>query len=258
MKDQISDASWLPPREEWDFRAITTDDVRVACLWEYARSSPHICDDLGTWMDGKGEKTGLAWYIGCAGPYFPDPWLSFTDGHADNVEALDHRQWSALTIYTAQERKVLLKQELTQALKEGRDPMEVIDQFLPDEAYVVFAAFNLAGTEKIIPELEGWARREAKRFGGRPKAKAAEPPFDCLKWLAAFRLEVARKQAGIPFEAVQAALRQHQRNNPVTGAAPALPIYASHGAWSKAKRDAERLLKLLEDDPTAFEQKILF
>jgi hypothetical protein len=150
-----------------------------------------------------------------------------------------------------------LKQKLLDRISAGRDPAVFVG-LLRDSDYVVTVNFLRAGTERITSALESWARKEAKKFPRAPQARAAEPPYDCLKWLAANRLEEARQRAGVGFDDVKDALKKHRSKNPAPNSFPTLPIYASHGAWSKAKGDAKRLLDLLESNPKAFEKKLLF
>jgi len=89
------------------------------------------------------------------------------------------------------------------------------------------------------------------------RGKGAAPPFEWLKWLAALRLEEARQEAGVSFGEVQQLLTQHSLAHPLPHAAPTLPIYASHGAWSKAIGDARKWLAVLEVEPVAFERRVL-
>jgi hypothetical protein len=149
-----------------------------------------------------------------------------------------------------------VKSKIKTELASGGDMTKVLDRHLSDVEYVLFADFMYGGTTKILAGLESWVRKEVKNFPDRPRGRAVLPPYDCLKWLSAYRLEKARRGAGIKLEKVQAMLREEDRNHPES--APTLPIYASPGAWSKAVRDADRLLKKLESAPADFEWKILF
>ena len=150
-----------------------------------------------------------------------------------------------------------LKQKLLDRISAGRDPA-VFVRLLGESDYVLTANFSRAGTERIISALVSWAREEARRLPRAPRAKAAEPPYDCLKWLAAYRLEEARKRASVSFNVAKAALQEYERRIRPRNSTETLPIYTSHGAWSKARGDAKRLLDLLESDPQAFEKKLLF
>jgi hypothetical protein len=95
--------------------------------------------------------------------------------------------------------------------------------------------------EVIIKEFEKWARKEAKNYAQSPRAKAAEPPFDVLKWLSVYRLENKRRETGITYEKAQQSLAEYRRGKAKADANDVFPVYASHGAWSKARRDAERV-----------------
>jgi hypothetical protein len=149
-----------------------------------------------------------------------------------------------------------VKQQILDKIRMDQNPAWVVDHALKDSDYVLTIDFGQAG---IAAALKAWLAKEAKAFPGAPRAKAAVPPYDCLKWLAAYRLEAARIKAGASFEDIKTALAGHVkscRRDILFGAT--LPTYASPGAWSKAKGDAKRLLDLLESDPRAFEKKILF
>jgi hypothetical protein len=73
-------------------------------------------------------------------------------------------------------------------------------------------------------------------------------PFDLLKWLSVYRLEQKRRTADINYEAAQESVREFRRCNPHRDPDDVFPIYSSHGAWSKARRDASRtVMKVLGD-----------
>lgn len=50
---------------------------------------------------------------------------------------------------------------------------------------------------------------------------------------------------------------RHSQRHPLEAAAPTLPLYSSHGAWSKAIGEARKWLDVLETDPVAFERRVL-
>ena len=108
-----------------------------------------------------------------------------------------------------------------------------------------------------VRALSSWAREEANQYPRVRRGKGAAPPFEWLKWLAALRLEEARQEARVSFCEVQQELTRHARAHPLPDASPTLPIYASHGAWSKAIGDARRWLAVLEVEPVAFERRVL-
>ena len=80
-------------------------------------------------------------------------------------------------------------------------------------AYVIRPNFTVFGVEAVIRELKAWARREARNYRQSPRAKAAEPPFDLLKWLAVYRLEEKRREVGITYEAAQESLRAYREGD---------------------------------------------
>jgi len=52
-------------------------------------------------------------------------------------------------------------------------------------------------------------------------------------------------------------LRHHALAHPLREASPTLPIYSSHGAWSKAIGDARKWLTVLDREPMMFERRVL-
>jgi hypothetical protein len=151
-----------------------------------------------------------------------------------------------------------IKQRILDRIGMGLYPERVIDGVLRKSDYVLTVNFTRRGTQRVVAALGTWARKEARRFPRAARAKAAEPPFDCLKWLAAYRLEHARRKADVSFETVQTVLREHEKQQPVECAEPTLPIYDNHGGWSRAKAKAKALLEELGSDPNTFEKRILF
>ena len=233
-----------------------------------------MCEDPDYWLvTGEGGESlvgWLAWYaIFFGGLDFPAPWLSGRKKQRkDMVEAIEA---SAVTVLPITEIKAAIKGILKYSAECKLDPARAIDEFLDSDGqvganplrnwpvpsvYLMRVNFPFVGSEAVVRSLDSWARKEAKKFPRRRLAKAAEPPFDRLKWLAAWRLEAARREVGVSFEDVQAVLKEHERRRHVVDSSPVLPIYASHGAWSKAKRDAQTLLRRFEAEPKAFEKEV--
>ena len=247
---------WLPPVTEWDFRSIREKESRLACCWEYARSCPTIHGNLTQWLDGAGGMTTLGDFICTHGSRFPTPWIMAGDempARAEEIEA----EASPITVYSMRTRKEFVLREVAEALEDGRDVLSVLQRLLLGEGYVMTLAFESAGSNAVAQALASWAREEANQYPRARRGKGAAPPFEWLKWLAAMRLEEARQEAGVSFCEVQQQLTRHALAHPVHEASPALPIYASHGAWSKAIGDARRWLTVLETEPGAFERRVL-
>lgn len=101
----------------------------------------------------------------------------------------------------------------------------------------------------MIKEFEKWARQEAKQYPPSRRAQAAEPPFDALKWLAVARLDKARRQAGVTIEKARETLLAYRQANRSDGLNDVFPAYASDGAWSKARNDAQRCQTKSLGDP---------
>jgi len=108
-------------------------------------------------------------------------------------------------------------------------------------AYVIRPNFSVFGVEAVIKEFKAWARRAAREYPRAPRAKAAELPFDLLKWLAVYRLEEKRREAGITYEVAQESLRIYRGKNSGLDPNAVFPVYATHGAWSKARSDAAKI-----------------
>ena len=252
----VAALEWLPPVTEWDFRSIREKESRLACCWESARSCGSIAGNLTQWLDGPGGMTTLGDFICTHGMRFPTPWIMAGDDMptlAAGIEA----EASPLTVYSLRSRKEFVLREVAEAMADGRDVLEVLNRLLLADGYVMTMAFETAGSNAVVQALTGWAREEANKFPRVRRGKGAAPPFEWLKWLAALRLEEARQDAGVSFNEVQQLLRRHELAHALAEAAPTLPIYSSHGAWSKAIGEARKWLGTLEADPVAFERRVL-
>ncbi len=235
MKQPVPDLRWLPPAELWDFRQVPPAECRLACHWEYSR-------DLR--LDS--ERAAAAQPVGSSRP----PRLYCPPGYHQPASALFLQPWLSLT--PAQRASVLASfyavpavqvRQLGDFLKRQQWPRDshvaALQPFL-DRCYVVQPSFTRCGIEAVIKELKSWARQEAKRYPPARRAKAAELPFDALKWLAVSRLDHARREAGLTYARAQAALLEYRRQHPVADRHAVFPTYASPGAWSKARSDADR------------------
>ena len=252
----LAGLEWLPPVTEWDFRSIREKESRLACCWEYARDCGVIHGNLTQWLDGRGGMTTLGEFICTHGMRFPTPWIMAGDempALAAGMEA----EASPITVYSLQARKAFVLREVAEAMEDGRDVLEVLNRLLLADGYVMTLAFETAGSHAVVKALTGWARDEADKFPRIRRGKGAAPPFEWLKWLAALRLEKARQDAGVSFNDVQQVLGRHSQRHPLEAAAPTLPLYSSHGAWSKAIGEARKWLDVLETDPVAFERRVL-
>jgi hypothetical protein len=133
----------------------------------------------------------------------------------------------------------------------------LLNRLLLSDGYVMTMEFETAGSNAVVKALTGWAREEADKFPRLRRGKGAAPPFEWLKWLAALRLEEARQDAGVSLNEVQQMLRQHALEHPLREASPTLPLYSSHGAWSKAIGEARKWLAVLDSEPVTFERRVL-
>jgi hypothetical protein len=171
---------------------------------------------------------------------FPNPWVSLTAAErgtiVSGVGRLPALQVRQLSDFLARTDWIA-----------ASDPKQF--KRISEAAYVITPNFSSSGVELILREFEKWARREAKNCARSPRAKAAEPPFDQLKWLAVYRLEDKRKEAGITYERAQAALREYRRTFRRPDPNDVFPLYASHGAWSKARGDGKKIMERVIKDP---------
>ena len=162
------------------------------------------------------------------------------------VQPLDWRIYDIRSRATRVRPMAGIKQRMKDMIEAGRDPIEVIEEMLPEKGYELLANFYLAGTEKIQAELNAWVKQEAQRFPRARRGRAALSSKDYLRWLAAYRLNEAGRRAGLTVEDILSELTK--RN---------ISLYADERSWSRAKRKALNLLKLLESNPREFEKKIL-
>jgi hypothetical protein len=254
MKKRVVDLSWLPAREEWDFRSVAKAECRIACHWEYSRQIEPLMDHRAFRPRVVGGKAVVADDAGQAehqvpvrvrrdsvtkNPLFPKPWAGLSAAERTSVvQAVE--PWPPLHVRP-------LFQVLERAGWTAHSSREMSRQFSAG-AYVIRPNFSALGVELIIKEFENWARKESRNYRQSPRAKAAEPPFDLLKWLSVYRLEQKRQTARINYEAAKEALGEFRRCNPHRDPDDVFPIYSSHGAWSKARRDASRtVMKVLGD-----------
>jgi hypothetical protein len=238
MKKEAVDMSWLPAREEWDFRSVTETECRVACHWEYARDIRQLAraaivrpSGIGV-QNEKAEGEVIKRDIVTKNAFFPRAWTNLSAAERTSVLG---------AVAPPPPLQVRTLREFVARANWIVDPKAEQFERLSQGAYVIRPNFSALGVEVIIKEFEKWARKEAKNYARSPRAKAAEPPFDLLKWLSVYRLEAKRCEAGITYETAQESLREYRRGNGKPDPNDVFPVYASHGAWSKARRDAERV-----------------
>jgi len=222
---------------------VTPDECRVACHWEYSRETHHAWGAAGRLVPG--GKAGAAndgrntpnreycphIYHAAARELFPQAWTTLTKEQRAKVLA---------SFYPVPKLQVRRLVDFLKRIEWAKDAGEHLAKPYLLDAYVIQPKFSLYGVEAIIKEFETWARKEAKNHHQAPRAKAAEPPFDALKWLAVKRLDAERRKARINFEATQEAICEYRRKNPQRDPNDVFPIYASHGAWSKALADSSK------------------
>ncbi len=225
QKPQAVDFKWLPPTKEWDFRSVTEDECRVACHWEYERQDSRSTSKLG------GQNYVPVNYHQAARELFPQAWITLTPEQRAKVVK------SFLPSPVIQVRK--LREYLKRLPVNGANP-EIFQACL-HHAYVVVPNFRGHGVEAVIKEFAKWARQEAKQHPPARRAQAAELPFDALKWLAVLRLDQARRQAGVTIERARETVSAYRQKHPqVVCHGDVFPVYASDGAWSKARNDATK------------------
>jgi hypothetical protein len=228
---------------------VTPAECRIACNWEYSRDIHRITRAATARFEHFPAARNAAspdihcpvFYRHAARKLFPQPWLSLTKQQRTGV--LD----SFCPIPALQVRKLGDFFRHTQWADGAH--LDLLRPYL-EHAYVIQPNFSLCGVETVIKALETWARKEAKNYPPAPRAKAAALPFDALKWLAVSRLEDARRKARVSFDYAQQALLEYRRTHPLPDQNDVFPIYASHGAWSKARSDARRCRVKLLSQPS--------
>ena len=235
LKPQAVDFKWLPPAEEWDFRSVTEGECRVACHWEYERQDSRSTSNLG------GQKYVPVNYHQAARELFPQAWATLTQEQRAKVVG------SFLPSPVLQVRK--LREYLKRMPVNGANP-ELFQACL-HQAYVVIPNFRVHGVEAVIKQFAKWARQESKQHPPSPRAQAAELPFDALKWLAVLRLDQARRKAGVTIAKARETVGAYRQKHPrVMCHGDVFPVYASDGAWSKARNDATKCQVKSKSNPS--------
>lgn len=222
QKTKSIDWKWLPPAEEWDFRSVAPGDCRVACHWEYERQSKPPAP-----MNSSGYKFYPPNYRQAARDLFPQVWTTLTREQREKVLA----SFSRSPVIQAHRMREFFKR----LPPNGSNP-EILQNFFK-HAYVVIPDFQGHGVEAVIKEFEKWARKEARQHPKSRRAQAAEVPFDALKWLAAARLDQARRKAKVTIDQARETVLAYRKNNPRPDPNAVLPVYASDGAWIKAVKN---------------------
>lgn len=235
LKPKAVDFQWLPPAAEWDFRSVTAGECRVACHWEYSRQ-----DRLSMVQLPNGQNQCPQKYRGAARKLFPQAWATLTrEQRAKVVESF----WPSPVIQVRKLREFLKRWPVN-----GANP-ELFQACL-DHAYVVMPNFRGHGVEAVIKAFEKWARHEAKQHPPSRRAQAAELPFDALKWLAVLRIDEARRQAGVTIERAREIVSAYRQKHPqALYHGDVFPVYASDGAWSKARNDATKCQTKAKSNP---------
>jgi len=250
MKKTLIDLSWLPAQESWDFRGVKVAECRIACHWEYSRevesdlpAKPEKITDEENGPIGP-ENTGTFPVIDLLvskGAPFPKAWTAMTDDERQKLVAAIPRL-SSLDVRS-------LEKVMDEKVKRAEGKLAKSLRWGNEGAYVIRPGFTAFGVEAVVKEFAAWARKEAKEYDRSLRAKAAEPPFDLLKWLAVRRLEAARRKARISYEQARQGLQEFRMQRPCKDENGVFPIYASHGAWCKASSDAEKFIFQFVDDP---------
>ena len=155
---------------------------------------------------------------------------------------------------------VNVKKYIRSRLESDQDPLEVIDQCLRDKNYMFSVNFPRGGTQKIIREFKEWVVKEAKKYERDRRGKASEPPYSCLKWLAALKLDKVRRENRIPIEQMIATLKLDMSGKSrLRGETPPTANFCQCGRMEQSpKCDAKKLLDLLGKSPAKFEKRILY
>ena len=236
----------MPAAVEWDFRAVTADECAMSCFWEYSRTVLAESLDGKPWAQVEKENTRPVFDIISDGASPAKAWMTMTQ--AERLTILG--RFNQCQPFEVRELEDWIQDCLRRANGDASKALQLVTDY-PGVGYVVWADFWRFGTQTVIDAFAQFARGEVKRFktAKRIRGKGAVPHFHCLKWLAVYRLEGPRREHGVSFELAQKNLREFQRRNPTRNFNDLLPLYASHGAWSKALADAKSLLKLAQQAP---------
>lgn len=232
------DFSWMPPKEEWDFRSVTNQECRVAAYWEYERE--YITKRIIR-ICGEPSPACPPIFRQAAREFFPRAWNTLApEQRARIVESF---------IPTPALQVCKLSDFLTRIPPPGTNP-EITSGLLL-HARVIIPNFRVQGVEEVIKEFDNWARREAGRYPASPRAHAAALPFSALKWLAVARLEAARnKVEKLTIQMARDAVVKYQRAHPQRSAGEVFPVYDSDGAWLKAYQSAYDCMNKAVRDPS--------
>ena len=230
-KSKSIDLKWLPPAEEWDFRSVTASECPVACHWEYERENH---------PSAATQKNCPQNFRQAARELFPQPWTTLTK---------EQRKMVMETFSPSPALQVRKMREFFNRMPvKGADP-KILKNLL-HHSYAIIPNFQVHGVEAIIKEFEKWARKAAKQYPASRRAQAAEPPFDALKWLAVARLDKTRRKANVTIERARETVIAYRQVNRQIDENSVFPIYASDGAWSKAKTDSEHCRQKSMNNPS--------
>ena len=223
QKPEAMDFAWLPPAEEWDFRSVTEGECRVACHWEYSRQ-----DRLSMPQLPNGQNHCPQNYRGAARELFPQLWTTLTIAQREQV---------LKSFYPAPALQVHKLGEFLKRFTISGDSSEIPANFL-EHAYVIIPSFTGHGVVAVTRQLRKWASDESKQYPPSPKAQAANPPFDALKWLAVLRIDEARRKAAVTIKKARATVKAYGLQHAFNHHGDVFPYYTSDGGWSKARTDA--------------------
>jgi hypothetical protein len=235
--------------EEWDFRAVTDEELPLITQYEYLREDRAFRNTATKWLESKirgksvrrllleGDETLFdeldlcsrdfqVWAYVSMHPLFPCPWMAFEREDAEGFARANSYTPAPLTI-----------------LPMAR--MHCPGRFISDHSYLLSVEVEKHSTKDILRCFEKWLRKEAgkhKRLSG----KASAMPWQKLKWLSARRLA----NAGLKYPSnsnpgVNGFIRQRVRVAPGSNAADVLPLYSSSGAWYDALKMANQELAAL-------------
>ena len=147
------DMSWMPPAEEWDFRAVTAEECGLACYWEYSRT---LC---------QGGKNPESWV---AGNYLLlCPFLCYSGGEREPLAwtLLSRKERSRIRecmFIPAAIRIMPLNEFIDESLRSADGDHRKALERMRCPATVVWANFQGHGTEKVIEGFNAWARQGAE------------------------------------------------------------------------------------------------
>jgi hypothetical protein len=165
--------------------------------------------------------------------------------------------WKKIEPRTGESTRILpmrnFAKQILDVCKKGFRLEDAFEAYALDKAYYVCLT-DRPGRAGLKEEMISWVS-SMERPPARP-GKASSIPFHYLKWLAAWRLNDARKKQEVSFAILQKALKNYQPPPPTADPNGVLPRFGTRRGWNHAVHQAQKLLNQLAVNPWAFEAQL--